>query len=157
MRHGRQMLLGALAALALGAGAAAAGAIRVESPWIRTPPNGAPTVAAYALISNAAGQADRLLGASTAVAGSVTPHTMSMTGGVMRMRQAPRGLAVAARGALALAPDGDHLMMTGLKRTLHRGDHVAMTLNFAHAGKVAASFEVRDDAPVQRGLGRAPM
>lgn len=157
MNHGRRMVAGALAVLAFSSGAAAAGEIRVESAWIRTPANGAPAAAAYALISNRSTRADRLLRATSAAAASVTPHTMSMTGQVMRMRDAPGGLAVAAKGALALAPDGDHLMITGLKRPLHRGDHVAMTLSFAHAGKVAASFEVRDDAPVQRGLGRAPM
>jgi copper(I)-binding protein len=72
---------------------------------------------------------------------------MSMAGGVMRMRQAATGLAIAPRATLTLAPGGDHLMLVAPKPGLKIGDHVPVTLRFAHAGAVKTEFIVRADAP----------
>lgn len=135
-------------ALAVGAaGAAVAGTVEIRDAWIRATPPGAATAAGYAVIINHGFSTDRLIGGHTAVAGSVEAHQMSMSGGVMRMRPIPGGLAIGASATVKLSPNGDHLMLIGLKRPLKSGDHVHVTLQFSRAGSVVADFQVRDAAP----------
>lgn len=130
------------------AGSASAATIEVKDAWIRTPPPGAPTAAGYATIANHAISSDRLTGAHTAAAASADLHQMSTAGGIMRMRPLPGGLAIGSSATVKLSPNGDHLMLTGLKAPLKAGSHVRITLQFQRAGAVAADFVVRDAAPV---------
>lgn len=118
--------------------------IEVKNAWIRTPPPGAPTAAGYATITNHQISSDRLNGASTGVAASVSVHDMDKAGGVMRMRAVEGGLPIAASGTVTLAPNGRHLMLTGLKHPLKAGEHVRVVLRFERAGQVPAEFVVRD-------------
>ncbi|HWF00662.1 MAG TPA: copper chaperone PCu(A)C [Caulobacteraceae bacterium] len=145
------LISGLLIASAAGAGGTRA-ALRIDGAWIRTPPPGAPTAAGYAVIENLSSRPDRLVGAQTKAASTASPHVSSMVGGVMRMREAPGGLPVPAHGSLTLAAGGDHLMLMGLNHPLRPGERVTITLSFAKAGKVAATFEVRD-GPAMRGMG----
>lgn len=135
------LLLGACSA------SAASSDVSVKDAWIRATPPGAPTAAAYATITNHAISSDRLLGGSTAVAGSVEPHQMSKAGGVMRMRPMAGGMAIAASGTVRFAPNGDHLMLIGLKHPLVAGQHVRVTLRFRRAGEVPVDFAVRNGPP----------
>ncbi|HTX48743.1 MAG TPA: copper chaperone PCu(A)C [Caulobacteraceae bacterium] len=132
-------------ALAVGAAAHAAG-IEARDAWIRATPPGAATAAGYVTLTNH-GLSDRLVGGRTAVAGDVQVHEMSMTGGVMRMRPIPGGLAIGASQTVSLAPARDHLMLIGLKRPLKAGQHVKVVLRFQRAGDVAVDFTVRDAQP----------
>ncbi|KQX20890.1 MULTISPECIES: copper chaperone PCu(A)C [unclassified Sphingomonas] len=131
-------------ALALAAVATplAAAPLRIETPWLRETPPAAETGAGYALIRNGGSKEDRLLGASSAVADAVEVHSMTMDGGIMRMRPVAGGLAVPAGGSVALRPGGYHLMLTGLKRPLRRGETVEIRLRFARAGSVPIRFRV---------------
>lgn len=140
----------AAASFANVAGAANSGSISVTHAWIRTPPSGAATAAGYVTVVNRGTIADALLGGATPAAGAVEPHTMSMAGGVMRMRLASGGFPIAPGATLTLSPGGDHLMLTGLKRPLKSGEHIAATLRFARAGSVKVDFQV------QSGPGVAP-
>ena len=123
------------------------GALHIGHPWIRATPNAAPTAAGYLTVTNHGGAADRLLGGSSPLAQTIEPHTMSMTGGVMRMRLAEGGLEVAPGATLTLGPGGDHLMLVGPKRPLRVGEHVPATLRFALAGAVKVDFVVEALAP----------
>jgi copper(I)-binding protein len=144
----RLAVFAALTAVALlAAGAADAATIEVKDAWIRTPPPGAPTAAGYATIVNHAISSDRLTGASTGAATSAQLHQMSMSGGVMRMRPLTGGVPIGASASLKFTPNGDHLMLIGLKTPLKAGTHVKITLQFQRAGAVAADFVVRDAAP----------
>jgi copper(I)-binding protein len=67
---------------------------------------------------------------------------MSMDNGVMRMRELPGGLAVPGNGEVKLAPSGYHIMFTGLKRQLKKGESVKVDLTFEHAGSVSVTFLV---------------
>jgi copper(I)-binding protein len=141
----RPVLFAAVAGLALAAASAAAAAtIEVKDAWIRTPPPGAPTAAGYAVLTNRGISSDRLTGAYSGAAASVAPHQMSMTGGVMRMRPIIGGLPIGASASVSLTPNGDHLMLTGLKAPLKAGQHVKIVLQFQRAGDIAADFVVRD-------------
>jgi hypothetical protein len=144
----RPTLSACLSAVALvTAGAASAATIEVKDAWIRTPPPGAPTAAGYATIVNHAISSDRLTGVSTRAAASAQLHQMSMAGGVMRMRPLTGGAPIGASASLTFSPNGDHLMLIGLKTPLKAGSHVKITLQFQRAGAVAADFVVRDAAP----------
>jgi hypothetical protein len=151
----RSVPFATLSAVALlTSGAASAGTIEVKDAWIRTPPPGAPTAAGYATIVNHAISSDRLTGARASAAANVVPHQMSMAGGVMRMRPMTGGAPIGASASLKFSPNGDHLMLIGLKSPLKAGTHVKITLQFQRAGAVAADFVVRDAAP---GGGMAGM
>jgi len=118
--------------------------IQVKNAWIRTPPPGAPTAAAYVTITNNQISSDRLNGASSAAAASVTLHEMEKSGGVMRMRPVEGGVPIGASQTVALAPNGRHLMLTGLKHPLTTGEHVRVVLRFERSGPAPVDFVVRD-------------
>jgi periplasmic copper chaperone A len=140
-----------VAPLAASAHAYDVGALHIGQPWTRPTPNGAPTGAGYLTVTNHGVAADRLLGGASPVAQSVEPHTMSMSGGVMRMRLLPGGYEIAPGATLTLSPMGNHLMFVGLKRPLRAGERVPTTLRFAHAGPVKVEFVVQADAPSSGG------
>jgi copper(I)-binding protein len=132
-----------LIALALGLAAPIAAApIRLDTPWLRETFAAATTGAGYVVVHNDAKRPDTLLGGTTPIADRVELHSMSMDGGIMRMRALPGGVAVPAGGSVALRSGGQHLMLTGLKRPLKRGETIEIRLRFARAGIVPARFRV---------------
>jgi copper(I)-binding protein len=124
------------------------GDLTIERAWARATPKGADIGAGYLEIRNAGAAPDRLTGGSADFASGVEVHEMKMDNGVMKMRQVQGGLEIPAHGSVKLAPSGMHLMFTGLKRPLVKGETIKATLTFEHAGPVAVDF------PVQ-GIGAA--
>ena len=118
-----------------------AGDLTIEKPWARATPKGAEVGAAYVEIRNGGGDADRLTG-GTADFANVEIHEMSMQGNVMQMREVKDGLAIPAHGDVKLTPGGYHLMLTGLKHPLVKGETAKVTLTFEHAGAVTVDFPV---------------
>lgn len=118
------------------------GTISISSPWSRETAPSQSVGGGFMTIANSGKTDDRLIGASSPVAAEVQLHTMSMDGGVMRMRRLTDGIAVPAGGIAQLKPGSLHLMFIGLKAPLKRGSHVPMTLRFAKAGKVMVQFPV---------------
>jgi len=115
--------------------------ITVAHPWARATPGGATVGAAYLEIKAAAGGSDRLIGASSPVAGRTEIHTHIHEGAVMKMRRVD-GLDVAAGGFVVLKPSGDHIMLMDLKGALKEGDLVPITLQFEKAGAVAIEASI---------------
>jgi copper(I)-binding protein len=133
------------------------GTLRIGDPWIRATPNAAPTAAGYLTVTNHGRTADRLLGGRSPLAQAIEPHTMSMSGGVMRMRLAEGGFEIAPGATLTLAPGGNHLMLVGPRRPLKPGDQVPATLRFSRAGEVKVQFEVRSGvAAASNGMAGMP-
>lgn len=130
------------AAAALVAAAPASAQVGVDGPWLRETAPGARTGAGYGLLVNGGKAEDRLVGGSTPVADRLEVHSITMEGGVMRMRPVAGGLAVPAGGRVALKPGSYHLMLIGLKQPLRRGALVPVTLDFARAGPLKLSFRV---------------
>jgi periplasmic copper chaperone A len=132
--------------LALGAAPALAqefkaGDITIDKAWARATPKGAEVGAGYLTIHNNGAAPERITGGSADFAG-VELHEMSMAGGVMKMRELKDGLEIPAHGAVTLAPGGYHLMFTGLKQPLRKGDVVKATLTFEHSGALLVEFPV---------------
>jgi copper(I)-binding protein len=138
----------ALGALGLFASAAVAhdyqaGSLTIQHPWSRETAVGQKVGGGFLIISNKGAKEDRLLSGASPVAAEVQLHTMSMDGGVMRMRQVEGGIAIPAKGALELKPGGYHIMFIGLKRPFKQGERVPVTLRFQRAGKVTVQFAVQ--------------
>ncbi len=149
----RSMLI-AVAAISLAAPLAAhdfkQGDLSIAHPWTRQTATGQQVGGGFMTIANGGATTDRLLGASSPAAARVEIHSMSMDGGVMRMRPVTDGLAVPAGGALALKPGGYHLMLMGLKAPLELGKLVPLTLRFERAGAVTVQLKVE---AVTYGMG----
>jgi hypothetical protein len=138
--------IAAAVALALAAAPALAqeikaGDLTIEKPWARATPKGADVGAAYLEIRNAGGEADRLTG-GTADFANVEIHEMTMQGNVMKMRELKDGLPIPAHGDVKLTPGGYHVMLTGLKHPLVKGETAKVTLTFERAGAVPVDFSV---------------
>jgi copper(I)-binding protein len=119
-----------------------AGDITIEKPWARATPKGAEVGAGYLTIHNTGATPDRFTG-GTADFANVEVHEMSMVGGVMKMRELKDGLAIPAHGTVTLAPNGYHIMFTGLKQPLTKGSVAKATLTFEHAGAIPVEFPVQ--------------
>jgi len=119
----------------------ASGPIKVVHPWAAATTPGATVGAGYMKIVNTGPTPIRLLGAGSPASNKVEIHSMSMDGGVMRMRPLPGGLIVPANGQVQLKPGGLHLMLIGLKRPLLEAELVPLTLAFE--GGVSMNVELR--------------
>ena len=157
----RLTILLAAAALAVSAPALArddsVGALKIGHPWARPTPTGAIAGAGYLTVTNTGKSPDRLVGGSTAAADKLEIHEMSMTDGVMRMRQVSGGLTIAPGQTLALKPGGYHLMFIGLKKPLKVGDHVAAILTFEKAGSLRLDLPVQTPEQADKAMGDGRM
>ena len=119
------------------------GAITIERPWSRATPSGAKVAAGYFTIKNTGDVPDRLLLVSADIAGHTSIHQMSMSDGMMQMRELTDGLAIPAQGSVTLEPASYHLMLEDLKRPLKEGEIFSGTLTFEKAGTVSVTFDVK--------------
>jgi periplasmic copper chaperone A len=119
-----------------------AGAIEIDRPWARAVPKGAAVAAAYLTIHNTGSEPDRLVSGSTPVAGAFEVHEMSMNDGVMKMRPIEGGLEIKPGATVELKPQSLHIMMTGLKQPIRKGQSFKGTLVFEKAGPVEVEFSV---------------
>jgi copper(I)-binding protein len=131
------------------------GSIRIDKAWARATPGMAKTAAVYLSITNTGTTADQLVSVSTPAAERAEPHTMKMENNVMEMR--PLGPVTIAPGkSIVFAPNGNHIMLIGLKAPLKEGDTVPLTLTFAHAGKREATASVEKLGAMHPGDGAKP-
>jgi len=138
----------ALFALTLAAGCAPAAeapaAVAVTGAWCRAAPVGALSGGCYLTLT--ASVDDHLLSVATPAAKRAEIHTMSMTGGIMRMRQLKEGLALPAAKAVALKPGAEHLMIIAPNQLLVAGGIVPLTLTFKKAPPQTIKAPIRDAA-----------
>ena len=90
--------------------------------------------AVFLTIDNA-GEADRLIAASSPLTGRVELHTHLMEDGVMKMRQI-EAIDIAANGKTELKSGGLHIMLFGVDTLPEKGSMVPLTLTFEKAGTV---------------------
>ncbi|MEX0853826.1 MAG: copper chaperone PCu(A)C [Bauldia sp.] len=118
------------------------GTLTLTDLWTRATPPGAPTAGGYLTITNAGSDADRLIAAASAVAGTAQLHLMEVKDGVMTMRPVEGGIEIPAGGSVTLAPGGFHLMFTGLKDALKEDDRLPVRLTFEKAGSIETFLHV---------------
>ena len=127
------------------------GALKIGRPWARATPKGAPVGGGYLTITNTGSTPDRLVGGSVAFAKHVEIHEMKMDNGVMKMRMLPNGLTIEPGQTVTLKPGGYHIMFTGLKAPLVKGEHANATLKFEKAGDVKVYFLVEGMGAMHSG------
>lgn len=136
------------AGMASTAVAAPAPKVAATEAWCR--PTVAGALAAGCYVTLTAKADDRLVAIETTAADHGEIHTMSMDGGVMRMRKLTEGLALPAGKAVALKPGADHIMLIAPKAALKEGAKVPLTLKFKTAAPVTVEAVVK--APPMPGM-----
>ena len=119
----------------------------VSDAWARPTLGQAANSAAYLTIANTADVADRLLRVRAEVSKTQELHQTIREGDVMRMRAVEGGIAVPAKGSVALAPGGYHVMLIGLTQPLAAGDTFPLTLTFEKAGDIEVTAKVAATPP----------
>jgi copper(I)-binding protein len=117
----------------------AAPAIEVKNAWARSTVPGQTVGGVYLEISSA--EPARIVGVRSTASRSAEIHSVSMDGGMMKMRRLdhldlPRGEVV------RFAPGGNHIMLLDLKQPLTVGERVGVTLIVSQNGK-QKSIEVK--------------
>ena len=93
-------------------------------------------------VTNTGKEEDRLIGASSEIAGSIEIHEMRIVNGVMLMRHLNPGITIKPGITIILKPFSHHLMFMDLKQTLVAGQTIRATLVFEKAGKVDTFLHV---------------
>ena len=118
------------------------GSIHITQPWARATPKGAKSGAGYMTITNKGTTADRVNCVSSDASAQCQIHSMTMEGGVMKMRPVEGGLEIKPGETVTLAPGGFHMMLVTLKHPLETGQTVKATLKFDKAGTVDVNYPV---------------
>lgn len=118
------------------------GALTLTDLWTRATPPKAPTGGGYFTVENSGPEADRLVSATSPIAGRVEIHVMTTKDGTMTMRPAEGGVEIPAGGTVALAPGGLHIMFMDLKESFVEGGKVPVTLTFEKAGSIDTFLHV---------------
>ena len=126
------------------------GPINISLPFTRATLPNAPVAGGFLTIENTGAEPDRLVSATSDIAGDTQIHEMAMQGDVMKMRQLADGLEIPAGETVVLAPGGFHIMFMGLKQALVEGETVTVTLTFEKAGTVDVVL------PVEAAAADAP-
>lgn len=118
-----------------------AGSLAISGPWSRATPKGAESAIGYMTIKNNGTTPDRLIGGSIDVAETFELHSMVIENGVAKMREL-KDVEIKPGQTIEFKPGGSHVMFVNLKHPLSKGEHVAGTLIFEHAGKVQIEYSV---------------
>jgi copper(I)-binding protein len=115
----------------------------ISDPWARPSVGSDKPVAAYMTITNGGSQADRLVRASSPLAGKVEIHETTTEGGMTGM-QPVEAIEIPAGGTVRLEPGGFHLMIMELSQPLAVGDTLELELVFERAGPITVEADVRE-------------
>ena len=132
----------------------AVGKIAIGHPWTRETAATQTVGGGFLTLRNSGEAPDRLVSVTSPLAKEVQLHTMSMDGGVMKMRQLKDGVPVPAGKLVELKPGGLHIMFIGLKKPFRKGAQIPATLKFERAGSLKVSFAVQpvgSTAPMEPG------
>ena len=145
MIRGRDMTRALLLASALILAACnqepAAPAIEISDVWARAVAPGQKTGAIYLTIANKGDAPDALMSAKASVAPMTMIHRTTSANGIVSMDMV-KSVAIPAGGQAVLAPNGTHLMMTGLAVPLSPGDRFFVDFTFEKSGHTTATGKV---------------
>lgn len=143
MKHSIRALIVSAACLLTGAAWAhdyTVGSLKIEHPWTRATPKGAPVAGGYLKITNTGTAPDKLIGGTFVNAGRFEVHEMKTENGVMTMRPVTGGLEIKPGQTVELKPGSFHLMFMDLKTPVEQGKPVKGTLVFEKAGTVEVEY-----------------
>lgn len=119
------------------------GELILSGPYTYATLPNAPVAGGFVLIENTGIEDDRLIAASSGIAGNSQLHEMALQGDIMRMRRLEGGLPIPANSVVELMPGGYHIMFMKLQQPLVEGDPIYVTLTFENAGEITIPIEVR--------------
>lgn len=144
------------ASLVLPALPAMAGAIMVEDAYARSASAKALTGAAFMMIMNHSGHADRLIDVKSDIARRVELHTHKEGAeGIMQMIHVTEGFELPDGGMIAMQRGGHHVMFMGLTAPMAQGEIIPLTLVFEKAGEI--TIDVPVDLERKPGVGAMQM
>lgn len=114
--------------------------VEVTDAWIREPPPGA-NAAAYLTLANKGSESRTLVAVRSSACPRIELHRSVVRDDVARMEHV-EAIELPAGEAVALSPEGLHLMMIGAK-DLKDGDRVEFTLEFSDGKTVTTAAVVR--------------
>ena len=123
-------------------------AVTVQRPWMRAVPNVMDTTAVYMVLVNSGSAPAQLVGGSTVIADSVAPMITTKEGEGLKQVVGMKGvdaLEIPAHGTLVLEPNGNHLMVMGLKEHPKEGAQVDFTIKLE-----PGDHEIHLKVPVQK-------
>ena len=128
------------------------GDLQLDHPYALPSTAGEPHGKAYLrAIKNTGSQADRLLGASTPVAGQVKLHSLKPDANGL-LGTALERIELPPKSETRLRHTGDYqLSLLDLKKPLKDGDRFDLTLNFEHAGSQTVQVWVQTPHAEQAG------
>jgi copper(I)-binding protein len=118
------------------------GSIHISQPWSRATPKGASSGAGYMTLTNRGSAPDKVSCVSDDASAQCQIHSMTMDGGVMKMRPVEDGLEIKPGESVTLKPGGNHMMFLSLKHPLEQGQTVKVRLKFDHAGTIELDYPV---------------
>ena len=118
------------------------GSIHIAQPWSRASPKGAKAGVGYMTITNKGTTTDKVSCVSDDSSAQCEIHSMTMEGGVMKMRPVEGGLEIKPGETVTFAPSGSHVMFHDLKHPLEQGKTVKATLKFDKAGSVDVEYPI---------------
>ena len=122
--------------------------VTVQHPWMRAVPDVMDSTAVYMVLVNTGSLPAELVGASTAIADSVAPMITTKEGeGLKQMlgMKSVDSLKIPPHGTLVLEPNGNHLMVMGLKEHPKEGTQVDFTIKLE-----PGDHEIHLKVPVQK-------
>ncbi len=115
--------------------------------WVRLPPTPSmPMAAGFGTFVNDCAQPAAVASATSGGFDDVSLHESVQVEGVNRMREVGK-LALPAKGKVALAPGGLHLMLMQPKQALAEGASVPVTFKLEDGRSIEATLQVRKTAP----------
>lgn len=118
------------------------GDLTLTNAWTRATPPKAKAGGGFIQITNNGSETDILVSASSSISKKVELHEMSVTDGIMKMRELANGIEIPAGETVSLKPGGLHIMFMGLVEGLQQGATVPVTLTFENAGQVKVELSV---------------
>jgi len=109
--------------------------IEVSDFLVRAVPPGAENTALFMTLTNPNGADIVLSGISSPVCRAAEIHLMRHKDGLMEMKHVPE-LTIRGGETVRFSPEGYHIMLIGLKKTLKQGDIVPVTLSFKNGSTV---------------------
>ena len=124
--------------------------VSIQNAWVRPTNAGQDVGAAYMSLTST--QDIMLVAIESNITKNVEIHSMSMEGGIMKMRMLET-LPLTAGKPYTLAPGGFHLMLFDLKKPLNVGDQVNFVLHFKTNDVKSKDIKQNVKAMVQSSAG----
>jgi periplasmic copper chaperone A len=112
----------------------AVGDVRVQHPWIRATVQGTREARAFMRIYNQGHVPERLLSATSSIASRVELRAGASSTATIDLPP---------RKSITFESSGPHLLFTGLKRPLLKGERIVLVLRFERSGELRIEIEVQ--------------